>query len=61
MERGTFRKIFLIICKHMDGLNNKRTKSGGVRIHPYISGIRLIAMCFIIASHFCQYYGSEWA
>lgn len=26
-----------------------------------ISGIRFMAMCLIIACHFCQYYGSEWA
>lgn len=36
MERGTFRKIFLIICKCMDGVNNKRTKFGGVRIHQTV-------------------------
>lgn len=36
------------------------TYMGGKK-QPSISAIRFLAMCSIIACHFCQYYGSEWA
>lgn len=45
----------------MTDIQNVKTYIGGGKKHASISAIRFIAMCSIIACHFCQYYGSEWA